>query len=283
MTLGVENNMNAKPVRVLIDDSVSSLRRKHIQSKLSHYALIPGEKAHDADPEITLFVQELHLSLIDSCLDERAQVIIDFAAGAANHRRRFGGGKSQTLAKSLGLDQKKALAVVDATAGLAGDSFVMACLGANVIMLERNPVLALMIDEALHSASQGVGNEDEELQSIVNQMQLIHLDSISWLRQQENDSQEVVYLDPMFPERRKKAAVKKEMQMLQSLLESSWADDNLRAAEEPELLEQARRTSLFRTVVKRPRHAPPLAGQKPGYSLEGKSTRFDIYPKRSIS
>lgn len=273
--------MNTKPVRLLFDDSISPLRLKNLHPRLSLYGLYPDEKETDTDPKITLYIQESRLSLVDPDLDERAMVFIDFTSGAADHRRRFGGGKSQTLAKSLGLDQKRDLTVVDATAGLAGDSFVMACLGANVFMLERSPVLALMIEEALYGASQGTGEED--LGSIIQRMQLMHVDAIDWLRQQKDESQDVVYLDPMFPERKKTAAVKKEMQLLQSLLENTPADESSSALEESELLGQARRASLFRTVVKRPRHAPPLAGEKPGYSLEGKSTRYDIYPKRAIS
>lgn len=273
--------MNTKPVRLLFDDSISQLRLKNLHSQLSRYGLYPGEAETDTGPKIALFIQESGFSLIDPDLDKRAMVFIDFASGSANHRRRFGGGKSQTLAKSAGLDQKRGLTVVDATAGLAGDSFVMACLGANVLMLERNPVLALMIDEALCSASRKTG--DEELGSIVDRMQLMHVDSIDWLKQQKDESLDIVYLDPMFPERKKTAAVKKEMQLLQSLLENTSIDVSLSAFEESELLGQARRASRFRTVVKRPRHAPPLAGEKPGYSLEGKSTRYDIYPKRTIS
>tara|TARA_R110002073_G_scaffold138908_4_gene288730 strand:+ start:897 stop:1736 length:840 start_codon:yes stop_codon:yes gene_type:complete len=279
--------MNTKPVRIIYDDNISPLRAEHIASMLSQFTLESIEGESSPDGEISFLVEESSLSLVDFTLDKRARVQIDFTGGATDHRRRYGGGKSQSLAKAIGLDQKKGLCVVDATAGMAADSFVMACLGANVILLERSPVLALMIHEGLHSAAQSVAasvaTNDEVLGNIIQRMQLLHVDALDWLKQQENDSLEVVYLDPMFPERKKKAAVKKEMQLLHSLLEPSLQQGALREAEERNLLEQAIRTSYHRTVVKRPRHAPALGGQKPGYSLEGKSTRFDVYPKRTIS
>jgi 16S rRNA (guanine1516-N2)-methyltransferase len=278
-----QNTMNTKPVRIMYDSNVTPSREKHIASMMSQFEMHAVEGDISLDGEISFLVRESSLSLIDPGLDKKARVQIDFTGGATDHRRRFGGGKSQSLAKAIGLDQKKGFSVVDATAGLAADSFVMACLGANVLMLERSPVLALMITEGLHRASQSAADDDQELANIIQRMQFLHVDAFDWLKKQENDSQGVVYLDPMFPERKKKAAVKKEMQLLQSLLEPSLEQEPLRESEERDLLEQAIRTSYHRTVVKRPRNAPVLGGQKPGYSLEGKSTRFDIYPKRAIS
>lgn len=277
-----QNTMNTKPVRIMYDSNITLSREKRIASMLSEFQLEFIEDEIPVEEEISLLVQESRLSLIDPGLDKRAQVHIDFTGGATDHRRRFGGGKSQTLAKAVGLDQKKGLSVVDATAGLAADSFVMACLGANVLMLERSPVLALMISEGLCSAAQLAEDSDHELSNIIGRMQFLHVDATDWLTKQKNDSLDIVYLDPMFPERKKKAAVKKEMQLLQSLLEPSLEQEPLRETEERNLLEQAIRTSYHRAVVKRPRHAPTLGGEKPGYSLEGKSTRFDIYPKRTI-
>ncbi len=38
-----------------------------------------------------------------------------------------------------------------------------------------------------------------------------------------------------------------------------------------------------RVVVKRPRKAPVISGPAPSYSLEGKSSRYDIYAKKKLS
>ena len=50
-----------------------------------------------------------------------------------------------------------------------------------------------------------------------------------------------------------------------------------------ELLGAALALATHRVVVKRPRKAPPIDGAKPGYSLEGKSSRYDIYPKKKLA
>lgn len=83
------------------------------------------------------------------------------------------------------------------------------------------------------------------------------------------------YLDPMFPVRRSKAAVKKDMALFHTLV---GPDEDADA-----LLAPALALAQRRVVVKRPRIAPPLAGHQPGMILSGKSSRFDIYPLKSIS
>ena len=85
---------------------------------------------------------------------------------------------------------------------------------------------------------------------------------------------DVVYLDPMFPHRDKSALVKKEMRLFRPLV----GDDQ----DAPALLEAAQALASHRVVVKRPRKAPIIEGARPGYALEGKSSRYDIYPKKKL-
>uniref|UniRef100_UPI0028E3926D class I SAM-dependent methyltransferase n=2 Tax=Neisseriaceae TaxID=481 RepID=UPI0028E3926D len=80
---------------------------------------------------------------------------------------------------------------------------------------------------------------------------------------------DIVYLDPMYPERQKSAAVKKEMAYFHSVVGA--------AQEEAELLAAARAIAKKRVVVKRPRLGEFLNGEKPAYQYTGKSTRFDVY------
>ena len=63
---------------------------------------------------------------------------VDFVSGAVAHRLRFGGGRGQALAKAMGLRAGKTPMIVDATAGLGRDSFLLASLGAQVVMIERS-------------------------------------------------------------------------------------------------------------------------------------------------
>jgi 16S rRNA (guanine1516-N2)-methyltransferase len=105
---------------------------------------------------------------------------------------------------------------------------------------------------------------------VVARMHLTHTDARLWLAAlPEAERPDIIYLDPMFPSRDKSASVKKEMVILQNLLEK-----DLDAAT---LFTAALACSRRRVVVKRPRLAPALSLQKPNYTLQGKSSRFDIY------
>lgn len=202
------------------------------------------------------------------------EIIVDFCAGAAAHRRKFGGGKGQMIAKAVGLKSGVYPTVFDMTAGLGGDAFVLASLGCEVTMLERNPVVHALLADGLARARRFGHEEDEELLRIVERMRLVSGNSIDWLKVTDKKPS-VIYLDPMFPERRKSASVKKEMQAFHSLV---GADDDA-----DELLGIALQVAEHRVVVKRPRIAPVLGGQEPMFRLEGKSSRFDIYALKNLS
>ncbi len=202
------------------------------------------------------------------------RISADFVTGAAAHRRRFGGGKGQALAKAVGLHRKFAPRVIDATAGLGRDAFVLATHGAEVTMVERSPVVRLLLEDAcIRAQAHAVECGDKVLQSILARMQLASGDSRDFLDQSET-SADVVYLDPMFPQRTKSALVKKEMRIFHQLV---GADEDADA-----LLDAALRKAIYRVVVKRPRLAPFLAGRAPSYQLCGKTSRFDIYARKSL-
>jgi len=85
---------------------------------------------------------------------------------------------------------------------------------------------------------------------------------------------QVVYLDPMFPAKRKQAASGKEMQALQAILGEQVDADVL--------FEAALATDAARIVVKRPRHAPHLGGRAPNLTFEGRRCRFDVYARKKL-
>lgn len=119
-----------------------------------------------------------------------------------------------------------------------------------------------------------IGSIDPEVARIVERMQLVCGEAVALMRAWQGEAPQVIYLDPMFSQREKSALVKKEMRLFRAL---AGADDDA-----PALLEAALALAAHRVVVKRPRKAPAIAGMQPGYTLEGKSSRFDIYPKRSL-
>jgi 16S rRNA (guanine1516-N2)-methyltransferase len=199
-------------------------------------------------------------------------VRVDFAAGKTRHRRVFGGGKGQQIAKAVGIQGGVRPSILDITAGLGGDAFVLASLGCSVSMAERQPVVnALLADGLVRGAL------DMDVGDIVAAMRLIKGDALSVMagwHPEQKDAPQVIYLDPMFPHSGKSAQVKKEMALFRQLV---GADEDADA-----LLAPALALASHRVVVKRPRIAPDLAQHKPTYRLEGKSNRFDIYVNSSF-
>ena len=153
-------------------------------------------------------------------------------------------------------------AVIDATAGLGEDSLLLAAAGFSVTMFEKDPVIASLLRDALERAS-----NEPQLTKVVSRMRLVEGDSVVGLREL-GFAPDVVFLDPMFPERTKSAAVKKKFQLLH-LLERPC--DN-----ERELLEAALAARPRKVVVKRPPKGPALAGARPSHSLAGKAVRYDV-------
>ncbi|WP_445365931.1 class I SAM-dependent methyltransferase [Microbulbifer sp. ANSA001] len=202
-------------------------------------------------------------------------VVVDFVGGAMAHRRKYGGGKAQPVAKAVGIRPGFHPRVLDATAGLGRDAFVLASLGCEVLMLERNPVVYLLLQDGLRRL-QEAAVLDPELILVAERLSLTDRkdSSADWLAQQAEGSWPVVFLDPMFPPRGKSAKVKKEMVAFHYLV---GADEDADA-----LLEPALKACYYRTVVKRPKQAPHLGEKKPTLSLEGKSGRFDIYTKHGV-
>ncbi|WP_281647894.1 class I SAM-dependent methyltransferase [Parendozoicomonas sp. Alg238-R29] len=195
-------------------------------------------------------------------------VIVDFVGGAVGHRRKYRGGKSQSIVKAVGVaDASRQLYVLDATAGLGRDAYVLATMGCHVTMIERSPVVRALLADGLAR-----GLDDAEVGAIVGRMSLVsgHAPEMMSAFIAQKKQFDVVYLDPMFPHRDKSAAVKKEMVLFQSLLGPDMDADDL--------LNPALKLAQHRVVVKRPKKAPDLDNQEPGYRLEGKSGRFDIYP-----
>lgn len=208
-----------------------------------------------------------HLQLLDTRNPAFKPVFVDFLTGASRHRRLHGGGKRQHLAKAIGLNKHKNLSILDATAGLGGDAFVLASLGCDVTMLERALPVYLLLNDGLHRAK---SSDDPQVQEIVSRMTLLHTAAQDYFQSIDADSKpDVIYLDPMFPQRGKSAKVKKEMTLFHGLV---GKDEDAGI-----LLQSALSLAEKRVAVKRPRRAGHLTGIEPAFQIIGKSTRYDIY------
>ncbi len=231
------------------------------------YACIGSD---DPLPEMMLQVGADGLSLRLSGPDAPGPVRVDFVEGALAHRRLFGGGAGQMVARAVGVRGSIRPNLLDATAGLGRDAFVLAALGCDVIMLERQPVIAALLADGLERARQSGG----KVADIAGRMRLIQADAIQTMRDWEGPVPQVIHLDPMFPHRDKSALVKKEMRLFRPL-----AGDDTDA---PALLEAALQLASHRVAVKRARKAPAIEGQAPSAQLTGQSSRYDIYGKRKL-
>lgn len=192
-------------------------------------------------------------------------IMVNFAGSTMEYRLRHGGGRSQALARAIGLKKGWQPTVIDATAGLGRDGFIMAHLGCHVHMFERSPILAVMLEDGLKKARQA-----DKTPETLSRILFTGADSKEFLQKlKQQDRPEVIYLDPMYPERTKSSLVKKEMRILRGL-----AGDDQDAGE---LLNIALYCADNRVVIKRPRLAPTLDDTEPSHAITGKTSRFDVY------
>ena len=222
-----------------------------------------------ADADFALQLGAEGLQFVELGPQAPGAVRVDFVEGAVAHRRLFGGGTGQMIAKAVGVQPGVRPQVLDATAGLGRDAFVLASLGCSMTLIERQPLVAALLEDGLMRARQSA-----EVAPIAAQMRLLQGNAIELLSAWTDEAPQVIYLDPMFPHRDKSALVKKEMRLFRPLV-----GDDLDA---PALLAAALALASHRVVVKRPRKAPCIEGAKPSYVLEGKSSRYDIYAKKAL-
>lgn len=219
-----------------------------------------------ADAVALLTVSGANLALQMTGKGAPGPVAVDFGAAGMRHRRRSG--HNELLGKAVGVGKRPGLRVIDATAGLGRDSFVLADLGCSVTLCERNPLVACLLESGLQAAQCG---DDPWLAQVTGRMRLHRGPA-----QESGAAADVIYLDPMFPQRDKSAAVKKEMALFQLLLEGEPDDGS-------ELLEWALSQDVARVVVKRPPKAPALGGINPSHVIRGKAVRYDVHVLRSLN
>ncbi|WP_120497127.1 class I SAM-dependent methyltransferase [Kiloniella sp. EL199] len=197
--------------------------------------------------------------------DELAEghLFCDFAGGAVGHRLKFGGGRGQALPKAAGFTKGRTPTVIDATAGFGRDAFLLASLGAEVVLIERSPDVHAMLEEGLERARVA----DPQIAAIVARMKLLFGDAKELI---PDLSADVIVVDPMHPPRKTKALVKKEMRILRSYVGSD--------PDAEELVKVALKVAKKRVVLKWPAKGDPLPNiRKPSHQLMGKSTRYDVF------
>ncbi len=209
-----------------------------------------------------LVMEDDCLQLMDFAEPRQQGVMVDFLSGASEYRRAHGGGKKEPIAKAIGLKGLTAPVVIDATPGLGRDAFVLAGLGCQVYLIERSPIVAALLED-------GIRRLHAHSHELAARFTLVHGNSIDVLQNWPYTQVHTVYLDPMFPHRKKSALVKKEMKVFQALLGADPDAD--------ELLSPALALAQKRVVVKRPNSAPYLANTPASMAITSKKHRFDVY------
>lgn len=183
-----------------------------------------------------------------------APLFADFSHAVWQKRRDAG--KKQGLVRAC--KPMKGMRILDATAGWGRDAAVLASFGAEVMMLERQPVMAALLADGLSRLPE---------QSPLT-MTLLNIDAKDYLQTLIPEKYpDVIYIDPMHPLRQKSALVKKEMQALQQLI---GADNDAH-----DLIQLALTKAKHRVVVKWPQRLASLFPTS--LTIEGKTVRFDVY------
>lgn len=217
-----------------------------------------------------LIFQNNGLYLVQITTENILFISANFHGNKVKYRRQKGGGKNEMIAKATGLSIDSSLNILDATCGLGSDSFILASIGGRVTMLERVGEIHALVEEALKQAVEWGRSFDPKLLEILNRMKLLKADAIKYMLSINRESKpDVIFLDPMFPPRKKSAKVKKEMQVLQNIVGSDSDSDKM--------LRVALNCAYKRVVVKRPKGVNALGCEKANYILKGKSNRYDIY------
>ena len=186
-----------------------------------------------------------------------------FIEGPILHRLKYGKGRGQNLAKAVGMKFNKNRNIIDATAGLGYDSFILASLGAKVTLIERSQKIHELLQNGINEGISFGG----EIEKIINRMELLFGDSKDILPKL---TPEVIMIDTMYKERKKTALVKNNMRLVREIVGPD--------TDYIELLEVALNCAKNRVVLKQPRYAEPIKEiRKCSHQILGKIIRYDIF------
>ena len=202
---------------------------------------------------------------LEDCFVKQKPLRIRFDTPGFIRRLNRAGRKSELIARAAGA--RRGLKVLDCTAGLARDAFILAALGCHVTLLERSQVIAMLLEDALVTARRQAAIADA-----AHRVSLHWVDACEYLTEQAADF-DVICLDPMFPEGRDGPAVKGEMQLLRRYLGSDKDEDA------KGLLAMALQTSCRRIVLKRPPRTGWQAPVSPDLVVSNRSSLYEVFLK----
>jgi 16S rRNA (guanine1516-N2)-methyltransferase len=190
-------------------------------------------------------------------------LFVDFVHGKNGFRLSQNCTIKQPIARAAGVKPGFRPTILDGTAGLGADTFVLASLGCRVTMCERSPIIGALLEDGLYRAA-----IEEKTAGIAGRIKLVLDDTRQYLRK-GNETFHTIYLDPMYPHKNQTALNKLTLRVIRSLVGDDPDGDKL--------LEIARERAENRVVVKRPLKAPLLSTIRPSHVILMKNSRFDTY------
>lgn len=222
--------------------------------------VLPLEEAAESACDFFLCYRDGCLKLLDKQTLKKGGLFVEVDP-RPGEQHSYPAPKKDLLAQAIG---KKSHTVIDATAGWAQDSLALFRMGYEVTCIERSPVMAALIQDGFERLAQ----KDWIIRRQLTPPKLLTGNAIELLASLA-EKPDCIYLDPMFPPKRKQsAATRKSMAILRDIL----GDDLDRQV----LFEAAFAATGRRVVVKSPDYAEPLGG-KPQESYQGKLLRYDVY------
>jgi 16S rRNA (guanine1516-N2)-methyltransferase len=219
--------------------------KKRMKSRTADQSAAPGNRAAAAE--------------------DRPEPSIGFSSGSMGYRYWKGQSRAHPLVRALGKSISKLPNIIDATAGLGRDAFILASVGCHVTMIERNPKIFAMLAEAVAAEKA----KDNGLAAVLDRMTLLHGDAKALL---PSLSADIIVIDPMHPERKSSALTKIDLRLLREVVGGN-ADASL-------LVQIALTCKCEKVILKWPAQADALEGlPKPNHSIIGRTTRYDVFVK----
>lgn len=218
---------------------------------------------HDHTAKFSLIIKTDSIELKDNLNIAKKNIWVNF-----NYKKMqlYQNDRQIKIIQAIGVKKQLNLNILDATAGFGKDAFIFFSYGCRVTMLERNPIIAILLYDGLIRSYQ-----DYQIGYLIQKnMQLIHTTAFN-MHQLNIQRPDVIYLDPMFPAIKKHALSKKTIRAIQNLVGYDTDSDNL--------LLNAIPFAKKRIVVKRPKKSNYLANIQPNHIIQTKNYRFDVYIK----
>lgn len=185
------------------------------------------------------------------------EIVNSFRSGSFTNRiKNFQ--REAHLKKAIGYGGESSKRILDCTGGLGHDAFILALLGQNVTVVDKNKGLCILFELALESLPQtSYFLEAKERITIINDNSASFIDKLL--------DYDVVYIDPMFKD---KGTAGRSGVM--SLI-SDYLDDFT------DVSDVLIRYKFNRMVIKRQKQFKQSGNGSPSFILSGKSINFHVF------